>query len=56
MNTEILGVSRESIKSHESFKEKQNFNFELIRAPDLVAVRLGHKREKYVWKEVHGYR
>ena len=25
----ILGVSRDSIKSHEKFKEKQGFNFEL---------------------------
>ncbi|MEK9649529.1 MAG: peroxiredoxin [Gammaproteobacteria bacterium] len=29
-NTEILGVSRDSIKSHENFKEKQSFPFELI--------------------------
>ena len=33
-NTVIFGLSRESIKSHESFKEKQNFNFELISDPD----------------------
>ena len=34
MNTEILGVSRESIKSHENFKSKQNFPFELLSDPD----------------------
>jgi peroxiredoxin Q/BCP len=34
MNTEILGVSRESIKSHENFKLKQNFPFELLSDPD----------------------
>lgn len=34
MNTEILGVSRESIKSHESFKSKQSFPFELLSDPD----------------------
>lgn len=33
-NTEILGVSRESIKSHENFKSKQNFQFELLSDPD----------------------
>ena len=33
-NTEILGVSRESIKSHENFKSKQNFPFELLSDPD----------------------
>ena len=34
LNTEILGVSRESIKSHENFKLKQNFQFELLSDPD----------------------
>ena len=34
MNTEILGVSRESIKSHENFKSKENFPFELLSDPD----------------------
>ena len=34
LNTEILGVSRESIKSHENFKLKQDFPFELLSDPD----------------------
>jgi len=34
LNTEILGVSRESIKSHENFKSKQGFQFELLSDPD----------------------
>jgi peroxiredoxin Q/BCP len=34
LNTEILGVSRESIKSHENFKSKQSFPFELLSDPD----------------------
>lgn len=29
-NTEILGVSRDGIKSHENFKAKQEFPFELL--------------------------
>lgn len=29
-NTVVLGVSRDSIKSHEKFKEKQSFPFELL--------------------------
>ena len=33
-NTEILGVSRDSIKSHENFKSKQSFPFELLSDPD----------------------
>ena len=33
-NTEILGVSRDSIKSHEYFKAKQEFPFDLLSDPD----------------------
>ena len=29
-NTEVFGVSRDSLKSHENFKAKQAFTFELI--------------------------
>jgi peroxiredoxin Q/BCP len=34
LNTEILGVSRDTIKSHENFKLKQSFPFELLSDPD----------------------
>ena len=34
LNTEILGVSRDSLKSHENFKLKQSFPFELLSDPD----------------------
>ena len=34
LNTEIYGVSRESIKSHENFIDKYSFPFELISDPD----------------------
>lgn len=33
-NTRILGVSRDSLSSHEKFKEKQNFSFDLISDED----------------------
>ena len=33
-NTVILGVSRDSIKSHENFKAKQSFPFELLSDKD----------------------
>ncbi len=33
-DTEILGVSRDSVKSHENFKSKQSFPFELLSDPD----------------------
>ncbi len=34
LNAEIIVVSRESIKSHENFKLKQSFPFELLSDPD----------------------
>src|SRR6478609_8996094 len=34
LNTVILGVSRDSLKSHENFKCKQEFPFELISDKD----------------------
>ena len=33
-NTDIIGISRDSIKSHENFKLKQSFPFELLSDPD----------------------
>ena len=33
-NTKIFGVSKDSLKSHASFKNKFNFPFELISDPD----------------------
>lgn len=33
-NTVVFGVSRDSIKSHENFKAKQGFPFELLSDPD----------------------
>jgi len=31
---EVIGVSRDSLKSHENFKAKMNFPFELLSDPD----------------------
>lgn len=33
-NTVILGVSRDSLKSHENFRSKQNFKFDLLSDAD----------------------
>ena len=33
-NTDIIGVSRDTIKSHDNFKLKQSFPFELLSDPD----------------------
>lgn len=46
----VVGVSPDSIKSHKSFKEKQELNFILLSDPDHVLA------EKYgVWKEKSMY-
>ena len=34
LNTEVYGVSRDSIRAHENFKAKHEFPFELISDPD----------------------
>ena len=34
LNAVILGVSRDSVKSHEGFKEKHEFNFDLLADSD----------------------
>ena len=39
-NTVILGVSRDSIKSHENFKDKQCFPFELLSDSDEKLCRM----------------
>ena len=33
-NTVVIGVSRDSVASHDKFKEKQKFPFELVSDPD----------------------
>jgi len=38
-NTVIFGVSRDSIASHEKFKEKQGFKFDLLSDPDEALCR-----------------
>ena len=39
-NTEVFGVSRDSLKSHENFKAKQEFPFELISDKDEAVCQL----------------
>ena len=40
MNVEIFGVSRDTIKSHENFKAKYSFLFELLSDPEEIACNL----------------
>ncbi len=39
-NTAVFGISRDSIKSHESFKARQEFPFELLSDADETVCRL----------------
>jgi thioredoxin-dependent peroxiredoxin len=36
LNCEVIGISRDSIKSHVNFKEKMNFPFELLSDEDEI--------------------
>ncbi len=38
-NAVVIGVSRDSIRSHEKFKEKQKFPFDLLSDPDETLCR-----------------
>lgn len=56
LHTEIFGISRDSLKSHEHFKTKQNFPFELISDPDehLCALFNVIKMKSMYGKQVRG--
>ena len=55
-DTEIFGVSRDSLRSHEGFCEKQNFPFALISDPDETLCNLfGVIKDKNMYgKKVRG--
>jgi thioredoxin-dependent peroxiredoxin len=56
LNTIVFGVSRDSIKSHEKFREKYDFNFHLISDPEELLCNLfGVIKEKNMYgKKVLG--
>ena len=39
-NTEVFGISRDSIKSHQNFRGKQNYTFDLLSDSDETVCRL----------------
>jgi peroxiredoxin Q/BCP len=55
-NTVILGVSRDSIKAHENFKAKQDFQFELLSDKDEALCKLFDviKMKNMYGKQVRG--
>lgn len=55
-NTEIVGISRDSLKSHENFKAKFSFPFELLSDTEELACKLFDviKMKKLYGKEVRG--
>ncbi|MCL4164801.1 UNVERIFIED_CONTAM: hypothetical protein GTU68_066162 [Idotea baltica] len=40
LDTVVVGVSKDSMRRHENFKTKQDFNFELISDPDETVCQL----------------
>jgi peroxiredoxin Q/BCP len=56
MNTEIYGISRDSLRSHENFKAKLGLPFELISDPDeIVCNQFGVMKMKNMYgKQVRG--
>ncbi|HKO87850.1 MAG TPA: peroxiredoxin [Burkholderiales bacterium] len=56
VGAEIYGISRDSLKSHESFKTKMGFPFELLSDPDeTVCEHFGVIKEKLMYgKKVRG--
>lgn len=55
-NTEIKGISRDSLKSHENFKAKFSFPFELIADTDEIACNIFNviKLKNMYGKQVRG--
>jgi peroxiredoxin Q/BCP len=55
-NTQVFGISRDGIKSHENFKAKQSFPFELISDKDEAVCQLFDviKLKKLYGKEYMG--
>lgn len=55
-NTEIFGISRDSIKSHENFKAKFNFPFDLLSDTEEIACKLFDviKMKNMYGKQVRG--
>jgi len=55
-NTVVVGISRDSLKSHESFRSKQEFPFELLSDPDeIVCEQFGVMKLKNMYgKQVRG--
>jgi peroxiredoxin Q/BCP len=55
-NTQIFGVSRDSLRTHENFKKKHEFPFELISDPDETFCKLFDviKLKKLYGKEYMG--
>lgn len=56
LDTVVLGVSRDSVKSHESFKQEEGFNFDLLADEDEKLCRIFDviKLKNMYGKEVMG--
>lgn len=55
-NAEVIGVSKDSVKSHKKFAEKHSLNFTLLSDPDHVAAEAydSWKLKKFMGREYMG--
>ena len=55
-NAEVIGISKDSVKSHKKFAEKHNLNFTLLSDPDHVAAEAydSWKLKKFMGREYMG--
>lgn len=54
LDTEILGVSRDSVRTHENFKKKHDFPFDLLSDPDEIACKAYDViKEKKLYGKTH---
>lgn len=56
LNTVVIGISRDSVKSHDNFKCKQEFTFDLLSDPDETLCQLFDviKMKNMYGKQVRG--
>ena len=50
LNTQVMGISKDSVKSHQNFIEKQNLSVTLLSDPEMELIKAFD-----VWKEKKNY-
>jgi peroxiredoxin Q/BCP len=55
LNTTVIGISRDSVKAHQNFTEKQALTINLISDKEEVLCQLFDVIKKYVWQNSDGH-